>query len=99
MTIVQYMPCWEDECGEQPSWAGRKLLWGGGDGMDAHFPNPPPPWSPCQDECRGVRWVGRSAGGGGATYILKNDPHDALIILNIHKFFFALVNTVRKLQR
>ena len=23
--------------------------------------------------------------GGGATYIPQNDPHDALIILNIHK--------------
>ena len=41
------------------------------------------------------RWVGRSAaglpgGGGGSvgtpTYIPQNDPHDALIILNIHNW-------------
>ena len=41
----------------------------------------------------GGRWVGRSAarvprGGsvGTPTYIPQNDPHDALIILNIHKW-------------
>ena len=41
----------------------------------------------------GVRWVGRSAAGvprggsvGTPTYIPQNDPHDALIILNIHKW-------------
>ena len=43
----------------------------------------------------GGRWVGQSAagvpgGGGGSvgtpTYIPQNDPHDALIILNIHKW-------------
>ena len=41
----------------------------------------------------GGRWVGRSAGGvprgwsvGTQTYIPQNDPHDALIILNIHKW-------------
>ena len=40
----------------------------------------------------GGRWVGRSAAGvprrgsvGIPTYIPQNDPHDALIILNIHK--------------
>ena len=27
------------------TWAGRKLLCGGGGG-EAHFPNPPPPWPP-----------------------------------------------------
>ena len=41
----------------------------------------------------GGRWVGRSAarvlrGGsvGTPTYIPQNDPHDALITLNIHKW-------------
>ena len=41
----------------------------------------------------GGRWVGRSAAGvpkggsvGTPTYIPQNDPHDALIILNIHKW-------------
>ena len=40
----------------------------------------------------GGRWVGRSATGvprggsvGTPTYIPQNDPHDALVILNIHK--------------
>ena len=41
----------------------------------------------------GGRWVGRSAAGvprggsvGTPTYIPQNDPYDALIILNIHKW-------------
>ena len=41
----------------------------------------------------GGRWVGRSATGvprggsvGTPTYIPQNDPHGALIILNIHKW-------------
>ena len=42
---------------------------------------------------RGIRWVGRSAagsrGGGGVgtpTCVPQNDPHDALIIWNIHNW-------------
>ena len=55
--------------------------------------SPPPP--PPVDPNPGGRQVGRSATGlpvrgGGAvgtpTYIPQNDPHDALIILNIHKW-------------
>ena len=40
----------------------------------------------------GVRWVGRSAAGvprgglvGTPTYTPQNDPHDSLMVLNIHK--------------
>ena len=28
----------------------KKIGLQGGDSMEAHFPNPPPPWSPCRDD-------------------------------------------------
>ena len=66
----------------------RKLLgvWkGGGRGGGWHKAS--------VSEGGGGRWVGRSAAGvprggsvGTPTYIPQHDPHDALIILNIHKW-------------
>ena len=68
---------------------------GGGDGTEAHLPNPPPPppWSPCREG--GLGWgcpTCRAGGGGGPTptYMAQNNPHVALIILTTHmwgKFF------------
>ena len=68
--------------------AGRKLLCGG-DGTEAHLPNPPPPpppWSLCREGGLGWRCPTCRDGGGGATptYMAQNDPHVALIILTTH---------------
>ena len=60
---------------------------GGGDGTEAHLPNPPPPppWSPCREGGLGSGCPTCRAGGGGGgptpTYMAQNDPHVALIIL------------------
>ena len=75
---------------------GRKkiaLRGGGGDGMEAHLPNPPLPLLG-RRAGRGV-WAGAALpavpGGGGRgggcptpTYMAQNDPHVALIILTTH---------------
>ena len=75
---------------------GKKIALRGGDGTEAHLPNPPlpPPWSPCREG--GLGWgcpACRAGGGGGGptpTYMAQNDPHVTLIILTTHmwgKFF------------
>ena len=59
-----------------PSWrppnclAGKELLCMGGGGMNAHFPNPPPPWSPCRNHSYRVR--------GGGTFVQGYDDPRSL---------------------
>ena len=65
--------------------AGRKLLCGGGDDTEAHFPNPPPPSLAAVTggggSGRGCPTC-RAGGGGGSTQrMAQNDTHVALIIL------------------
>ena len=71
----------------QHSWAGRKLLCGGGGDTEAHFPNPPPPSLAAVTGGGGGSGRGRPtcrAGGGGGvnpTSMAQNNTHIALIIL------------------
>ena len=70
---------------------GKKIALQGGDGTEAHLPNPPPPPLLGRRAGRGV-WAGAAlpavpGGGGGVltpTYMAQNDPHIALIILTTH---------------
>ena len=81
---------------------GEKIGLRGRGPLGAHFPTPPPPHTPRAPESASILCLG---GGGGLrgrpwgeegsvgtpTYITQNDPHDALIILNIHnKQFFSI---------
>ena len=68
---------------------GKKIALRGGDGTEAHLPNPPLHLLG-RRAGRGV-WAGAAlpavpGGGGGATptYMAQNDPHVALIILTTH---------------
>ena len=66
----------------------KKIALRGGDGTEAHLPNPPLPLLG-RRAGRGV-WAGAALpampGGGGPTptYMAQNDPHVALIILTTH---------------
>ena len=75
--------------GNPPPVGGKKIALQGGDGTEAHLPNPPLPLLG-RRAGRGV-WAGAAlpavpGGGGGPTptYMAQNDPHVALIILTTH---------------
>ena len=59
---------------------------GGGGGLSSPFSIPPPfpPWAP-ESACLPCLRA-RGGGVGGLGYVPQNDPHDVLIILNIHKW-------------
>ena len=70
------------------------MVWEGEMARKPIFPTPPPPsLVAVPGRSLGGKPVGQSAAGaprggsvGTPTYIPQNDPHDALIILNIHKW-------------
>ena len=71
-----------------PMHGGKKIaLRGGGDGMEAHLPNPPRSLVAVPGGGFGLGLpylLSRGGGGPTPTYMTQNDPHVALIILTTH---------------